>query len=48
MVLIIHFEDILIIYLKYVKNKPLFDSTLKNIILPHILPKIYKEYNSFL
>jgi hypothetical protein len=40
---IIHLKNIFKIYLKYVKNKPLFHSILKNILLPQVLFKIYKE-----
>jgi hypothetical protein len=40
---IIHFENILKIYLKYVKNMPLFHNILQIILLLQVLPKIYKE-----
>jgi len=42
-VLIFHFENILRMYLKYVRNRPLFHSILKNILLPQVFPKIYKD-----
>ncbi len=37
--LIIHFENILKIYLEYDKNMPLSHSILKNIFYPNMLPK---------
>ncbi len=40
----IHFENILKIYLKYVRNMPLFHNILKIILLLQMLPKIYKEW----
>jgi hypothetical protein len=36
---IIHFENILKIYLEYDKNMPLFDCILNNIFFPNMLPK---------
>ncbi len=44
-VLIIHFENILKIYLKYVRNMPLFHSILKIILLLQVLLQIYKEWH---
>ncbi len=42
-VLIIHFENILKIYLKYARNMSLFHNIFKNIFLPQVLPQIHKE-----
>jgi hypothetical protein len=39
----IHFENILRICLEYDKDMSLFHSILKNILLLHVLPKIYME-----